>query len=36
MALIAVIQAGEGGTDSDLLVYEQYAIYKKFEARQCL
>jgi protein subunit release factor A len=36
MSVIVEIRAGEGGGDAKLLVYEQYAVYKKFEARQCL
>lgn len=36
MSVIVEIRAGEGGTDAKLLVHEQFALYLKFEARQCL
>lgn len=34
--IILDIKAAEGGDDSKLLVEEQYSIYAKFCARNCL
>jgi len=36
MTVLITILSGEGGMHADELVLRQYAIYKKFEARQCL
>jgi protein subunit release factor A len=35
-AVIVEIRAAEGGEDAKLLVYEQFSVYRKLEARGCL
>lgn len=35
-SIIVEIRAAEGGEDAKLLVAEQYAIYGKLAARECL
>lgn len=36
MSTIVEIRSGEGGQDAKLLVMEQYKIYVKYMARECL
>jgi len=36
MSVIVEIRAAEGGNDAKLLVYEQFAVYRKMEVRGCL
>jgi len=36
MSVVVEIRAAEGGADAKLLVYEQFALYSKFEARGSL
>jgi protein subunit release factor B len=35
-AIIVEIRAAEGGADSKDLVYQQYGIYRKWMALECL
>jgi protein subunit release factor A len=35
-SIIVEIRAAEGGADSKLLVKDQYNIYQKMAARECL
>ena len=35
-SIIVEIRAAEGGADAKLLVEDQYIIYKKMAARECL
>lgn len=36
MSVIVEIRAAEGGEHSKLLVYKQYDVYRRMEARGCL